>query len=674
MLRFLIPAYNEEGNIELLVKNTAEYADSRNYEYEIVIVNDGSTDNTMAILKGLQKSFPIVILDQVVNKGVGEAFNRGFRYMTDNLKENDIIITKEADNTSDLSILDDMISKINGGSDLVLASCYMPGGGVRGTNLYRKILSAGANILLKMATSLKGVHTFSSFYRAYRAVLIKRAGEVYNDRLIEEKGFSCMVELLLKLSRLDINITEVPMVLSGDMRKGKSKMKTVGTIAGYIKLIARNLPDKKRNIITLCGFGLLGLLLRLIFIPFTMHQDMLWIHMCASKMAYYGVYNIYGYIKAEFYSHIFSQGINYYPPLTYFLLGIFHCIVKPLMPGLGAWLDIYSGIAASGNYSNYLDLFKIPAIKLYSYVSVMKAPYFIADILCSVLLWKYFTNMTDKIRAFKFWMINPVVIFGSYIFGQFDIMVVLFLLMALYLMGKGRIYIGMFVIGCACLLKSSPILLILPLALILGRSAKERFLLLTSAATPILIVMSPFYMLTGNYALTALFPNFIHGGGASLLDTVEFSASKLLFAIVYVFIIARLIIKSERCDGAGFDEWRYLLGIILLSYFIVFTPIHYFQWAIPFIIIGIVNKNIPRSVYLLQIACLFVYAICSRPLSGQLFTPVNPEYFYDMISIPEYMNQFMKWGVVMRVARLIFDCCSLYMIWRVIFKPEVKNA
>lgn len=241
MLRFIIPAYNEENNVGTLIENTRKFAESGNHVYQIIAVNDGSTDRTRAILGDMQKRLPLVILDQPVNKGVGEAFKLGFSYVAREADATDVIITKEADNTSDLVILDSMIKKIGEGYDLVLASCYMPGGRVNGTNIYRRILSAGANLLVKSVTSLNEVHTYSSFYRAYRATLIKKAHEVYGEKLIEEKGFSCMVELLLKLAKLNIRITEVPMVLNGNLRKGRSKMKVLKTIGEYIRLIARNI-------------------------------------------------------------------------------------------------------------------------------------------------------------------------------------------------------------------------------------------------------------------------------------------------------------------------------------------------------------------------------------------------------------------------------------------------
>lgn len=241
MLIFIVPVYNEEKNIGLLLDNTKRFAGENNYEYKMVIINDGSTDRTMNILEGYQKNTPIVVLDQKTNKGVGEAFKRGFTYAAEMANDEDIIISKEADNTSDLSILSEMINKVRQGYDLALASCYAKGGGIEGTSFYRKALSRGANFILRISSNMYNVYTFSSFYRAYKGKLIKRAYSVYGDKLIQEKGFACMVELLFKLNKLHINIVEVPMILNSNLRKGKSKMKTFNTTLAYIRLIARNL-------------------------------------------------------------------------------------------------------------------------------------------------------------------------------------------------------------------------------------------------------------------------------------------------------------------------------------------------------------------------------------------------------------------------------------------------
>lgn len=248
MLIFLIPAYNEEKNIEALLMNTKVFAEKSGYGYRIVIVNDGSTDSTLKILKRFQEKMPLVILDQEVNKGVGEAFKRGFTYLVKESNDEDIIITKEADNTSDLSVLIHMIEKINGGYDLALASCYMRGGGVVGTVFYRRLLSWGANLIIKTVTPLKNISTFSSFYRAHKAVLVKRVYSAYGESFITEKGFVCMVEMLINMSKLNIKICEVPMMLKGNLRQGRSKMKTMPTIKAYLRLILINLFTNHKSL------------------------------------------------------------------------------------------------------------------------------------------------------------------------------------------------------------------------------------------------------------------------------------------------------------------------------------------------------------------------------------------------------------------------------------------
>ncbi len=239
MYIIVAPAYNEEKNIGSLLANLKNKM--RDRDYSVIVVNDGSKDRTRDIAEGYAAQMPVKVLTRELNNGIGEAFKAGFKEALNNAKDNDIIITIEADNTSDLSILDGMIKGVEAGADLALASCYAPGGKVTGLSLHRKILSWGANHLVKFIVPIKGIHTFSSFYRAYNAGFLRKAYNVYGDRLIEEKGFNCMVELLVKLGKLKPKVVEVPMELICDNRKGKSKMKIASTILSYLRLITISL-------------------------------------------------------------------------------------------------------------------------------------------------------------------------------------------------------------------------------------------------------------------------------------------------------------------------------------------------------------------------------------------------------------------------------------------------
>lgn len=241
MVYFIIPAYNEEKNLPLLFKNTKAAMDELGVPFTIYIMNDGSKDKTSELCKEFSATVPLREVRFETNMGVGNAFKRGFEEAFKVIKTGDIIVTKEADNTSDPDILRKMIELIRSGYDIVLASCFAKEGAVENSTIDRHILSFGANMMLKLAFPIRGVNTYSSFYRAYDAKRLKMAFEAYAGHMIEEKGFVCMVEMLVKLSRLPLKITEEPMVLKCDMREGQSKMRRSRTIVGYLQFIKKQL-------------------------------------------------------------------------------------------------------------------------------------------------------------------------------------------------------------------------------------------------------------------------------------------------------------------------------------------------------------------------------------------------------------------------------------------------
>lgn len=248
MIIFVIPAYNEEENIDLLLSNLDSAMKKLRLKYHIILVNDGSSDTTKKRALAFTGRIPLEIIDHNTNKGVGQVFRTGFARALELAGNEDIIVTKEADNTGELEILDSMVRKIGAGYDVALASCYAPGGRIIGTTIDRLILSFCANFILRLLFSIKGVNTYSSFYRAHKVEALRKAFYAYNGHLIDDNGFTCMVEMLIKLNRLPIRITEIPMSLRCDFRKGKSKMNKRATMLSYMRLIARELKYNKNNI------------------------------------------------------------------------------------------------------------------------------------------------------------------------------------------------------------------------------------------------------------------------------------------------------------------------------------------------------------------------------------------------------------------------------------------
>lgn len=240
MLHIVIPVYNEEPNIDGLLEGVRGRLDPLGVRYRIVMVDDGSTDATAEKCRRASRpDSPIVVAEHGRNRGPGAAFLTGFLAVLKDADPLDIVITMEGDRTSDEGILTRLLHRIWAeGDHLVLASCYLYGGGIKGTQLHRVGLSHIANGLIKKTLGLSGLATLSSFYRAYQVSALQAMRARWGDQFIKSHGFECMVEVLYRAALLRLRVSEVPMVLDGGRRAGKSKMRVLKTAMAYFRLIA----------------------------------------------------------------------------------------------------------------------------------------------------------------------------------------------------------------------------------------------------------------------------------------------------------------------------------------------------------------------------------------------------------------------------------------------------
>lgn len=241
MIYVLIPSFNDAANFHRLVPSIVKHLKKSNFK--IIIVDDGSTDNTIDTIKNLSKTYPVKRIGYKKNAGPGFAFKYGFKYLLPKLKKDDKIMTMEADNTTDFKILGKMIEKSKR-YDVVLASVYAAGGTIKGMGVNRIILSYAASLLDCIFFRLKGVRTYSSFYRIYTGPIIKKALTVYKDKIITESGFSSVIELLIKLNKIGATFGEVPSTLDWKHKKGGSKMKIGKTALRHFNLYKNYLQGK----------------------------------------------------------------------------------------------------------------------------------------------------------------------------------------------------------------------------------------------------------------------------------------------------------------------------------------------------------------------------------------------------------------------------------------------
>lgn len=238
MAWFVIPAFNEEANIGRLLVDLEARPELWSDGGRVLIADDGSTDATVAVARAHKGLLPIEVLEADANGGPGQAFDRGFRRALERAPADALIVTLESDTTSDLDALEGMLAAARAGADVVLAS-HHAGGQLVNVSAHRRFLSRAASSAISRSAGLD-VKTVSSFFRVYRASALRAGYARYHRGFIRESGFACKAEILIKLTRIDAVVAEVPVQLDWAKREGDSKMRVLPTVSGYARLMARH--------------------------------------------------------------------------------------------------------------------------------------------------------------------------------------------------------------------------------------------------------------------------------------------------------------------------------------------------------------------------------------------------------------------------------------------------
>jgi|SRR3989338_969192 len=236
MIYFVLPVYNEEKNLPVIIGKLRRRMAGR--DYKIIAVNDGSRDESLSILKGCAGA-DLVIGGSVINMNVGAVFSDGIGIVLAQARNDDVLIIMESDQTSDVEFIDKLMAGIaQDGNDVVIASRYLKGGGYAHFPLARQIFSYCANGLMRLCFPIKGVCDYTIFFRAYRVEVLRRLVAYFGKYgVIQSKGFVANAELLIKLSLLTDRVAEIPYVYDYRKKLGKSKINIVRTINEYVVLI-----------------------------------------------------------------------------------------------------------------------------------------------------------------------------------------------------------------------------------------------------------------------------------------------------------------------------------------------------------------------------------------------------------------------------------------------------
>lgn len=235
----LLPAYNEDASLERLLDKIVAVGEANGVPFRIVVCNDGSKDATPSILARRAEADPrIHIIQHRINRGLGETIRDLFEFAAETCGPDDIVVRLDCDDTHDPRYIPAMIAKIDEGCDVVIASRFAEGGGQKGVEGYRLLISLAANLFMKIFFSVPNVKEYSCGFRAYRGSLLKRAIAFYGNDFIQLKGlgFTCTLEKLVKLHLLNAKFGEIGFDLRYDQKESESKMIGSITTLGYLTM------------------------------------------------------------------------------------------------------------------------------------------------------------------------------------------------------------------------------------------------------------------------------------------------------------------------------------------------------------------------------------------------------------------------------------------------------
>jgi len=215
--------YNEEENISNTVTRVKETVEKLNINWELILVNDGSIDNTLEYaLKESHTDSRVKVVSYTPNQGRGKALREGFK-----ASAGEIVITSDFD----LSYSPDHIVKIyqtfleHPDVDVVIGSPYMKGGGTEEVAPFRLFISRAGNIILSFAFGSK-VKTVTGILRGYRKKVLEALE-------LESNGKEIHLEILSKVTALGFSVKEIPALLK-PRKKGKSKFKFKATSVSHL--------------------------------------------------------------------------------------------------------------------------------------------------------------------------------------------------------------------------------------------------------------------------------------------------------------------------------------------------------------------------------------------------------------------------------------------------------
>ena len=201
----ILPAYNESARIAATLDKILHHATERCWNVEVIVVNDGSSDGTAAIVREYASSYAVLrLLENPGNRGKGYSVRNGMLHAT-----GDILLFSDADLSSPIEEADKLFAAIAKGADIAIGSRWMDRRlQIRRQPLHRRLFGRIFNLALRIILGLQ----FKDTQCGFKAFTRRSAEAIFPRQKIERWGFD--PELLYLAKKFGFAVTEVPVAWS----------------------------------------------------------------------------------------------------------------------------------------------------------------------------------------------------------------------------------------------------------------------------------------------------------------------------------------------------------------------------------------------------------------------------------------------------------------------------
>jgi len=232
-LSVIIPAYNEETRLPKTLEEIDKYLRKKDYQYEIIIVSDGSTDRTCEVVRNLiPKIKGLRLIDEKINRGKGYGVKRGMLEA-----KGDYRLFTDADNSTSIDHLEKIWPEFKKGFDIIIGSRDIKGAVLDPPQpwLRKLILGEGFKLYRKIIIGLWGIEDTQCGFKCFTK---KATEKIFPKCRIDRFAFD--PEILVIAKKLGSKIKEIPIYWKNDP-ESKVKFKSISKMALDVIKIRLNL-------------------------------------------------------------------------------------------------------------------------------------------------------------------------------------------------------------------------------------------------------------------------------------------------------------------------------------------------------------------------------------------------------------------------------------------------